>query len=224
MGKKAARVKGLLAYKLLEFMRGRYSWEQGATLSEIARAVYGSDDPLARQRARSLISRVRREYLAPLKIALYSLPGNGPDQKERRYFILAKPEDYEKAMKRFSDMIKAFDETRSKLNDLKQEIEVATDEWIKTIDEMTTLILMNRNEDAAKALINYLNKADALIKQKKKEILKQYPTITSASETTTPTSTASTEQPTEQKQATPVETTEPGKKSEKREVIMVGGA
>ena len=88
------RVKGELMYILLEYLRGRYDCESGVTVGELARVLYGEDNKLNRDRVRSLISKVRK-VLNAHGVRLYSLPCDGGI---RRYFILGKPEDFERVL------------------------------------------------------------------------------------------------------------------------------
>ena len=82
-----------LLFRFLKLMNGRFSYEDGLKLDEIAKAIYDSDDPATKQRARALISRARK-FLRVYGLDLYSTIGrNG-----YRYHILAKPEDYKKVV------------------------------------------------------------------------------------------------------------------------------
>ena len=94
------RVRGELTVKLLEFMRGRFSYEEGATLGEIVKALYGVDNDRTRARARVLISRVSRDLMAfgVTIVSAYKDQAAG-----HRYFIVGKPEDLENAIKYFTE-------------------------------------------------------------------------------------------------------------------------
>ena len=94
------RIRGELTVKLLEFMRGRFGEDKAVTLGEIVKALYGVDNDKTRARARSLISRVRKD-LARFNI---TLAGAYKDKATgHRYFIIGKPEDYEEAVKYFTE-------------------------------------------------------------------------------------------------------------------------
>ena len=128
-----------LLFRFLKLMNGRFSYEDGLKLDEIAKALYGNDDPVTKQRARALISRARK-FLRVYGLDLYSTIGrNG-----YRYYILAKPEDYKKVMELLNGKLRALQSTQMYLLGRTAEIASNFEEWQQklrqSVEQLTTLL------------------------------------------------------------------------------------
>jgi len=92
-------------------------WENGITIGEIAREVYGRDTPHTKQKARLLIGSVRRA----LNIDIFSIKPVG--ETERRYCHLSTEAEYTKAIDDFIKHIEGSEETKAKLEKAKLTVE-----------------------------------------------------------------------------------------------------
>lgn len=89
-------------------------WENGITINEIAKAVYGNDDFHSRAKARQIIGTLRRV----LNVDIFSIKKSG--ETERRYCHLTEESEYIKAIDNFEKQISGLKETEEDLKKAKE--------------------------------------------------------------------------------------------------------
>jgi hypothetical protein len=107
-------VKTILVARLLSKCIG---WENGITIDEIARAIYGRADFHSKAKARQLIGSVR----SALNVDIFSTKPVG--RPERRYFHHNTVDEYNKAIDNFEKQITGLRETEKKLEIRKKTAE-----------------------------------------------------------------------------------------------------
>ena len=107
----------VLMLKTARLLSSCIGWENGLTIGEIAREVYGRDTAHNRQKARLLIGSVRRL----LNVDIFSITPVG--ETERRYCNLSTQAEYTKAINNFIKHIRGSEKTKRKLEKAKLTIE-----------------------------------------------------------------------------------------------------
>lgn len=158
----------LLLHQLLKLMNGRFNYENGLGLIDIAKAIYGSDDLVARQRARALVSRARK-FLRAYGLDLYGVLGNSG----YRYYILAKPEDYKKVMEQLKTKIEALKSTQMYLLDRSLEAE-DTESWEENFNKGITQVNSVIEKVEQELVSGHVEKAIELLANEYKRIAEEY--------------------------------------------------
>ena len=107
----------VLMLRAARLLRGSIGWENGLTIGEIARELYGRDTAHNRQKARLIIATARRE----LRVDIFSIKPVG--EIERRYCHLSTATEYTKAINDFIKHIKGSEKTQEKLEETKLTVE-----------------------------------------------------------------------------------------------------
>jgi len=103
--------------QVARLMKRCEGWENGISIDEVARALYGNDDFHSKAKARLLIGSVRRA----LNVDIFSIKPVG--ESERRYCYLVSESEYAKAIENFEKHIKGMKETEEKMKKAKAVIE-----------------------------------------------------------------------------------------------------
>jgi hypothetical protein len=107
----------ILMLQVARLLRKCDGWDNGITINDVAKALYGNDDFHSKAKARLQIGCVRRA----LNVDIFSIKPVG--ESERRYCYLITESEYNRAIENFEKHIQGMKETEEKMKKAKEAIE-----------------------------------------------------------------------------------------------------
>ena len=102
-------------FQVARLLRPCRGYENGLTIDEIAREIYGRNDPHSKQKARLQVGEVRRKIGVPV----FSIK---PPNDERRYCYLISETEYTRAINDFEKHILGSEKTKEELEKERKSI------------------------------------------------------------------------------------------------------